>query len=405
MNKIIRTSKSACYMLLLPFLILEGCEQSNGSENYAGKYNAEEETIITGSIVPTGDFQYVNHVEIQYSSKGDKVDIPVVNNEFKGQLPDSLPERSATLIFKPDPEKLSREEAFLFGIRNLRTFYIDNNEIHISIDGALENSVVQGGDQNQHLDEYYKLTYSLQAAVDTLRYDKSPAGKQIYKETKAELKKKKQEFIASNPSSWRSLELLDDLVQTYLSYEWKNDPEDTGLLLYKELYDGLIPALKKEREYIGIQLEKSRAREFIPFIGEMANGETFDVNSLKGKVFLIDFWGSWCSWCRKGHPHMKELYAKYKDQGFEIIGIGYEYEGDRENQWKLFKGAIAKDGISWPQVLNDPSKDDLVKKYMITSYPTKILVDREGKVLLRTGSDAERRIDAKLAQLFDSANQ
>ena len=41
------------------------------------------------------------------------------------------------------------------------------------------------------------------------------------------------------------------------------------------------------------------------------NGKPLALSSLRGKYVVIDFWGSWCGWCIKGIPKMKEYYAKY----------------------------------------------------------------------------------------------
>ena len=50
------------------------------------------------------------------------------------------------------------------------------------------------------------------------------------------------------------------------------------------------------------------------------NGKPLSLSSLRGKHVVLDFWGSWCGWCIKGMPQMKEYYAKYKDK-LEILGI------------------------------------------------------------------------------------
>lgn len=115
------------------------------------------------------------------------------------------------------------------------------------------------------------------------------------------------------------------------------------------------------------------------------NGKGVDFKALKGRYVLLDFWGSWCRPCRASHPHLKELYAKYKDKGFEIIGISSEHAKTPEERHKLWTTAIAEDGLTWLQVLNNENaeKFDAVKEYSVTAFPTKILLDREGNVIGR----------------------
>ena len=59
-------------------------------------------------------------------------------------------------------------------------------------------------------------------------------------------------------------------------------------------------------------------------------GNDFKLSSLRGKIVVLDFWGSWCGWCIKGMPKMKEYYEKYKGK-FEILGVDCN---DTEAKWK-----------------------------------------------------------------------
>ena len=63
------------------------------------------------------------------------------------------------------------------------------------------------------------------------------------------------------------------------------------------------------------------------------NGKPLALSSLRGKYVILDFWGSWCVWCIRGIPNMKEYYNKYKGK-FEILGIDCN---DSEQEWKVFQ--------------------------------------------------------------------
>ncbi len=121
------------------------------------------------------------------------------------------------------------------------------------------------------------------------------------------------------------------------------------------------------------------------------NGQTLSLQSFKGKYVLLDFWGSWCVPCRKGHPHLKEIYSKYKDEEFDIIGIAKEY-GSKD----IWLKAIQNDGLPWHQILCD----SLDSNYNITSFPTKILIDKEGIIIGRYGEEISE-LDKQLKTIFN----
>src|SRR4051812_7159191 len=76
-------------------------------------------------------------------------------------------------------------------------------------------------------------------------------------------------------------------------------------------------------------------------------GDTVQLSSMKGKVFLLDFWASWCVPCRYGNKELVKLYAKYKANGFDILSVSLD---EKISAWKK---AVSKDKIRWMQ-LNDP---------------------------------------------------
>lgn len=106
------------------------------------------------------------------------------------------------------------------------------------------------------------------------------------------------------------------------------------------------------------------------------DGDSLALSDLKGKVVLIDFWASWCGPCRKENPHVKEIYEKYKDQGFEIFGVSLDTKGD---QWKT---AIKHDGIDWVHVSQLKGwSTDAAKTYGVSSIPQTFLLDKEGTIV------------------------
>ncbi len=114
--------------------------------------------------------------------------------------------------------------------------------------------------------------------------------------------------------------------------------------------------------------------ETVDFTLKDINGKDFKLSSLKGKYVVVDFWGSWCINCIKGFPKMKEFYANHKDQ-VEIVSVDCN---DTDSRWKA---AVAKHTLPWINVYNPRTAADVTKKLGISAFPTKILLDQDGKVV------------------------
>lgn len=114
------------------------------------------------------------------------------------------------------------------------------------------------------------------------------------------------------------------------------------------------------------------------------NGNPLSLSDLRGKHVVIDFWGKWCIWCVRGIPKMKEYYAKYSDK-MEILGV------DCRDTQEVWKQAVAEHELPWKHVYN-PSRTegDIAPLYAIKGYPTKAIIDPEGKIVkIVIGEDPE----------------
>ncbi len=146
------------------------------------------------------------------------------------------------------------------------------------------------------------------------------------------------------------------------------------------------------------QVAQEEEDEMLP-VGSMApeftlndiNGQPLSLSSLRGKYLILDFWGSWCGWCIKGIPNMKEYYAKYKDK-MEILGMDCN---DSKARWKR---AVEEYALPWKHVYV-PKGSDITDKYLIAGFPTKIIISPEGKVV-ETVIGEDPRFYQLLDQLF-----
>lgn len=104
-------------------------------------------------------------------------------------------------------------------------------------------------------------------------------------------------------------------------------------------------------------------------------GKPVSLSSLRGKFVIIDFWGSWCGWCIKGFPALKENYAELKNK-VEVLGVDC---GDTEEKWR---DAVAQYSLPWINVRE--AKDSEIRPsvlYGVEGFPTKIIIGPDGNIL------------------------
>jgi len=237
---------------------------------------------------------------------------------------------------------------------------------------------------------------------DSLQYykDIAVAAKDAMDPYDEQLDKIDSVFIESHPASYVTASMM----------RWK-----TGSMTAAEvtaIYKRMPPAVQQSSygKYVMNELVKLRqgspgAKAYV-FSATDINGKELSLSDFKGEYVMLDFWASWCVPCRKGNPHLKDLYHKYNSKGFEIIGIS-----DDDYKPDAWRKAVEKDGIGiWRHVLrglkydgkNFDHSNDISEHFGIHTLPTKILIDPNGMIIGRYGGGGENdeAMDKKLSEIF-----
>jgi len=106
---------------------------------------------------------------------------------------------------------------------------------------------------------------------------------------------------------------------------------------------------------------------------------------LKGKVVLVDIFGSWCVTCHEATPDLLDLYRTYRPRGFEILGLGYEVTGDSTKDNPQIRRFRDKFSIPWILLhagisVVEETAASLPQLKGFTAYPTTLFLDRTGRI-------------------------
>ena len=122
-------------------------------------------------------------------------------------------------------------------------------------------------------------------------------------------------------------------------------------------------------------------------------GKNVSLNDFAGKYVVLEFWGTWCGYCIKELPRLKSCHSKYRDK-VEFIGIDYK---DSRQSWLK---AISKYELNWTNLIAE--NDEVRDKYGVEGFPTKIIIDKEGKIVLKTTGESDE-FYSKMEELFGNS--
>ena len=119
--------------------------------------------------------------------------------------------------------------------------------------------------------------------------------------------------------------------------------------------------------------DESQRKHAPDFALKDANGKVVHLADYKGKVVVLDFWATWCGPCVIEIPWFTEFQRKYKDRGFEVLGVSMDDDG-----WKAINPFVAKRKINYRVVLGDDKTGDQYGG--LEALPTTFVIDRSGRI-------------------------
>jgi len=121
-----------------------------------------------------------------------------------------------------------------------------------------------------------------------------------------------------------------------------------------------------------------RAREAFapPFSVVTLDRELVDLDGLKGKVVLMDFWGTWCPPCVAAVPTLRDLQKKHAKDAFVLLSVS------SDSDEAVVRAFADKNHLAWPQYWDRDRK--VQQAFDVRAFPTYVLIDDEGVVRFRT---------------------
>lgn len=203
---------------------------------------------------------------------------------------------------------------------------------------------------------------------DSIGLSRSSELKMLHTDSDRNLLKYTQENPNSQIAFWHLIRLID----------WGYEPICDSIYdsFSENLKNGYVGKILKEKLQISKQFAVGSMFTFFDCENLNSTGEKLSQDVFqKNKYTLVDFWYSGCGPCRRQFGHLRDLYEKYNNAGFEIIGISVDQVKDKEELENL----IVKDKLVWKQYWDKDGVE--AQKNLINVFPTNFLIDNTGKII------------------------
>lgn len=260
----------------------------------------------------------------------------------------------------------------------------DNLEVVIKSFSPLDYSV-SGSELMEDITALSARTVPIQAEYISLIQNSDSVSPEQANEILSRYDEAIKKFVAENPKSHAVPYAILELSATDFKAIYDNmtpEARKSILMPYADSYNREVAdMLKQDAEMQARKAEVNSGTITAPdFTLPDLKGKMVSLSDFRGRWVVLDFWGSWCGWCVKGFPALKDAYKQYGDK-IVIIGIDCN---ESEDDWRA---GVEKHQIPWIQLYNGNDKA-IYEAYNIEGFPTKAIINPEGKLVnLTTGED------------------
>jgi peroxiredoxin len=160
-----------------------------------------------------------------------------------------------------------------------------------------------------------------------------------------------------------------------------------------------VVACSPSRPVHRIAKEASHRKLAPDFALKDASGKVIHLADYKGKVVLLDFWATWCGPCKIEIPWFTEFQRKYKDRGFEVVGVSMDDDG-----WKSVVPFIQEKKINYRIVMGDDRTGDQYGG--LEALPTTFVIDRSGRIAsMHVGLTSKKDFSDAIEELLEDSAQ
>ncbi len=186
-----------------------------------------------------------------------------------------------------------------------------------------------------------------------------------------------KEYVKAHPAALVSAYfLLEDPEEMLEQYDLLDDR-----VKYGPYGDALMFHYRDIRRRLRLDELKNGAVPMKDFTLPDAQEQPFTLSSVKGKYVMLDFWGTWCGFCVREIPRLKEYYAKYRDR-LEIVGVACR---ESRASW-----LAARDRLALPWISLIDEQGEVMDMYGVSTFPTHVVINPKGVVeRVIVGADPE----------------
>lgn len=275
-------------------------------------------------------------------------------------------------------------------------FYLEKGNFQVTGTDSIQTATIIGGHaQRDYLvfntmmgdmpEKWKQIVQDYQKLAKDKDEDALKALQEDAKVLRARMESTLDSFIFLHPNSYVSADLIHDNRTSVI------EPEE-----FAPYYDVLSADVLASFTGRKITAKYEKAKQIsigksFDFRQEDAEGNPFQLSSLRGKYVLVDFWASWCVPCRQENPHLLKAHAALKDKGFDIVGVSLD---DNKTAWLK---AVEMDELPWTQVSDLKGwKNEVALQCGITAIPQNVLLDPQGVIIAKNlrGEDVAEQLAA-----------